>query len=280
MSLAWSVASAETHEYAMKYRTEGIRHVVISPHLDDAVISMGGTIVELIGQSKDLMVVTVFAGKPESTVQTNLVRQLNELGGLMDDAVQTRIAEDIEVMDYLGAKSAHLDFLDCIYRTDNNRNPQYPTVEDIFDTRTSERQLELEICSSLRSLNCWEGAAAVYTCLGIGDHIDHRTVRRATEALFEASNGHMQTTLYYYEDLPYALKAQSSASKKRAIAELQMRLNYISDVAWRRKMIMTELYRSQMRLLWGDSRTMRIRSGEYARGLGRGRYVERMWRKR
>lgn len=47
-------------------RPAGSRVVVVSPHLDDAVLSLGATIVRLAGAGADVRVLTVFAGDPRS----------------------------------------------------------------------------------------------------------------------------------------------------------------------------------------------------------------------
>jgi LmbE family N-acetylglucosaminyl deacetylase len=47
-------------------RLAGSRVVVVSPHLDDAVLSLGSTIARLTAAGADVRAVTVFAGDPES----------------------------------------------------------------------------------------------------------------------------------------------------------------------------------------------------------------------
>ena len=87
--------------------------VVVSPHLDDAVLSLG----QFLDAHTDVTVVTVFAGVPaEGTISP-----YDQACGFTDsaDAMRTRRSEDwAAVSGVLGADVMHLPFLDQQYRSE------------------------------------------------------------------------------------------------------------------------------------------------------------------
>ncbi|MHA1217998.1 MAG: hypothetical protein ACTSO5_04845 [Candidatus Heimdallarchaeaceae archaeon] len=42
-----------------------MQHIFLSPHLDDAVASCGGTIAKLVYEREDVLVLTVYTRKPD-----------------------------------------------------------------------------------------------------------------------------------------------------------------------------------------------------------------------
>lgn len=144
---------------------------VISPHLDDAVLSLG----QYMGNSHP-RVVTVFAGIPN--------------GGLSDydrscgfesstAAMWERRLEDEKACATLASDPVHLDFLDGQYR------PHWNT-DDIAD-------LISDITAALAALP----GVPTFAPLGIG-HPDHVLVTRCALDVFGGRDGFL-----LYEELPY-----------------------------------------------------------------------------
>jgi LmbE family N-acetylglucosaminyl deacetylase len=140
--------------------------VVVSPHLDDAVISCWS----LLTRPDDVQVVTVFAGEPPEGV----LGEWDEEGGASDsrERVRERIAEDRAALALAGCGGVYLDFLDEQYE------PGQQTLADGLRPHL-------------------EGATAVYGPKGATRNDDHLRVR---EALVGICPG-----LRYYADLPYSL---------------------------------------------------------------------------
>jgi LmbE family N-acetylglucosaminyl deacetylase len=88
------------------------RVAVVSPHLDDAVLSCG----RLINRLDDCVVLTVFAGSPSSWDVHRLWD--NDICGFADgtDVVAARLREDDAALARLGASASRLGFLDEQYR--------------------------------------------------------------------------------------------------------------------------------------------------------------------
>lgn len=87
---------------------------VVSPHLDDAVLSLGQFIAHEAGNGSETRVVTVCAGIPARDYG---VSTFDDKCGFMSsrDAVSSRRDEDAAACRSLGALPIHLDFLDGQY---------------------------------------------------------------------------------------------------------------------------------------------------------------------
>ncbi len=102
--------------------------VVVSPHLDDAVLSCAG----LIAGAPATTVVTVFAGYPPVRDATTPAEFLpgttfwDQASGFAagDDVVGLRRAEDRAALAHLGALPHWLDFLDSQYVVDPDESAQ------------------------------------------------------------------------------------------------------------------------------------------------------------
>ncbi len=153
--------------------------VILSPHLDDAVLSCW----HLLSGPGDVSVINVFTGSPppgsaawwdvESGASDPLVR--------MDE----RRAEDREAMAIAGRTAISLDFLDGQYE------PVGQSLEDIVGT--------------LRDLV--DPGTVVYAPAALGEHADHEQVRTAAVEL--AASGQ---SVRLYADHPHAVRLGWPAS--------------------------------------------------------------------
>lgn len=147
--------------------------VVLSPHLDDAVLSCFAV---LSRQGTTRTVVTVFAGVPEAGQQGlwDASRGVTR----SDEYMAERVADDLDVMAGLGARAVHLPLLDEQYRR----------------TRLTSQSLA-------RRLEPYTEGANVYAPAGFGQHPDHVLVRAAALRAFAG-----MASLHLYADLPYAAR--------------------------------------------------------------------------
>jgi hypothetical protein len=131
----------------------GSRRVVLSPHLDDAVLSCWHLLA-----GGDTTVVTVFAGVPQS----GTCGWWDRLTGASDSParVRERLDEDSKALALAAASSVRLDLLDEQYRT----NGDVPTVAEALAEHVRD-------------------ADAVYAPLGVILGLDHALVRDAALAL-------------------------------------------------------------------------------------------------
>lgn len=87
---------------------------VVSPHLDDAALSLGATVARLVWEGADVRVVTVFGGNPDSCVESG---NWDRRGGYASEgaAARGRRSEDLKAWQLLGARPLWLPFSDAQY---------------------------------------------------------------------------------------------------------------------------------------------------------------------
>lgn len=199
--------------------------IVISPHLDDAVFSVG----QILAANPGATVATVFAGTPGGGVTP-----YDESAGFTDSAgaVAARRREDIAALDILGAHPEHGPFLDGQYEPHRTR----AEIVDWIRSHTS-------------------GHDIVLIPVGV-HHPDHLDASAAAKATIEPGQ-----QIWLYEELPYRVFWPDVTY--RAIpswADLQD-LPSVSDVEL--KTAAVEAYASQLnpllrRCLYVPERTWRI----------------------
>jgi len=148
--------------------------VVISPHLDDAVLSCFTRL-----STEPTVVVTVLGGAP---ADTDLLAEYDRITGASSSRsrVFERVAEDQEALTGLATAVTRLPFLDAQYG-------DRPSVREVADAVV---------------INC-QGADEVLFPAGLGGHVDHVLTRDA--CLLAASNGLFGSSrLIVYADYPYA----------------------------------------------------------------------------
>jgi LmbE family N-acetylglucosaminyl deacetylase len=176
-----------------------VRIRYLSPHLDDAALSCGGSIARATAAGEEVEVLTIFAGDEPEEAATPLVARLYELWKLpLGGVMRARRAEDAAACARLGARATWWTELEAIHRRHPASGaPLYPDLRALFgEPAPVERARRVdELAGRLRAL---PAADRVVSPLGVGGHADHRLLRRAAEAAFGAG-------LRYYEEFPYAL---------------------------------------------------------------------------
>jgi LmbE family N-acetylglucosaminyl deacetylase len=174
-----------------------LAHLYLSPHLDDAVFSCGGLMAMQDARGEPISVLTFFAGDPPNYRISDFAAELHARWGKAGPPIAMRRAEDRLACGRLGASVVHLDFLDAIYRVDQNQKVLYPTDDSLFaDTPPNEDELLSELVEALANIDF--GQAMIYCPKGLGGHVDHSLTRSAAEKL--------DIELLYYADLPYAAR--------------------------------------------------------------------------
>jgi LmbE family N-acetylglucosaminyl deacetylase len=165
---------------------EGVHTVVLSPHLDDAVLSVG----RFLAASPRTVVVTVFAGIPGGLGLTRYDRSCGF--ATSREAVLSRHREDRRALDILDADAVHLEFLDGQYHSKRDDD---------------------EIADVLRSTILSLGPTTVIGPIG-STHADHRALGRIWPLTLR---GIADVVAYAYADLPYTI-----GPSPRAAAEIEV----------------------------------------------------------
>ena len=173
---------------------EHFEAIVVSPHLDDAVLSCGGQIAERCAAGERVLVVTVAAGDEPRPPHTELAVMLHRAWKLPPPGVvAARRGEDRAACARLGAAARHLGVPEAIYVRGPGDEPLYAEIDDLFVPARADDTRGEEIQASLATL---PASDTLLVPLAVGGHVDHRLTRSAAEALGRP--------LVYYEDYPYA----------------------------------------------------------------------------
>ncbi len=214
--------------------------VILSPHLDDAVLSCW----HVLTQPGEVRVINVFAGVPTGL---HAPAWWDEYTGATDsgDRVRERIEEDRRALALAGREPANLGFLDEQYREHDQ------PLEDLIE------QIEPSLPRN----------AAIYAPAAITQHPDHLLVRAAALAL--RSTG---AEVSLYADLPHAtvhgwpawvagapspatkdlaaaLWARVLATTGLATAELTAGVHALDPQTHARKLAAVQMYRTQVQAL-------------------------------
>lgn len=230
-----------------------IHWVFLSPHLDDAVLSCGGMIWEQVQQGCQVEIWTVFAGDPPMDRLTPFAQSLHDRWQTGVEAVAERRREDEEACRVLGVIHRHLDYPDCIYRYTIDGEAVIAAEEDLFQQAyQGEPHLVSQLASHLR--RALPGGAVLAAPQGIGWHIDHQVVARATTSL--------EQKVWSYADYPYAaaltparLHWQSHPGRSYLLPVSENGLHY-----WQESVA---AYISQISTFWGGLDQMRAAIAAY-----------------
>jgi LmbE family N-acetylglucosaminyl deacetylase len=237
--------------------------LVVSPHLDDAVLSVGGLVAARAVEAP-VVVLTVFAGPAPPGAPSDFARELHEAWGLGDDPVPGRRAEDVRALGVLGAWAVHLDLPDAIYRRDPAPDPaggggggdgalRYPDWAHVAAGRLAPGDERDDLVGTVAGLLARAVArhrpAAVLGPLASGGHVDHLVARRACERWARSGGGPGQARLIWYEDLPYT--ARTGRPEPALVAGAAPHVVALGDGAFRRKLDAVRAYRSQLAVVFG-----------------------------
>ena len=179
------------------------RILAISPHLDDAVFSAGGTLAQATAGGAAVTVITCFTGNVERPTGFALACQLDK--GLSPDVdyMALRRAEDERACAAIGADAVHLPFLEAPHRG-------YDNAKALFEDRLSDDAIVTPLTGALRTAIDDVRPDAIYAPYGVGRHVDHIAVR---DALLAAN---ADAPVVWWEDYPYAMReAQTPAGIER-----------------------------------------------------------------
>ncbi|MGB3739707.1 MAG: PIG-L family deacetylase [Pontixanthobacter sp.] len=169
------------------------RILAVSPHLDDAVFSAGGTLAAHVMAGDTVRVVTCFTGNVEHPAGFALACQLDKGLGAEIDYMALRRKEDIAACGAIGAEAVHWPFLEAPHRG-------YDNARALFQTPLLHDDVADDIANALEAQIAAFAPDRIYGPFGVGRHVDHIAVRRAMEVC--GYKGHV----LLWEDYPYAMR--------------------------------------------------------------------------
>jgi LmbE family N-acetylglucosaminyl deacetylase len=171
-----------------------MRHVFLSPHLDDAVFSAGGTIAKLAAAGETVIVATVFTRSVANPTGFALRCQTDK--GLAPDVdyMAIRRAEDRAAMQILGLGASHVLHLDLPEAPHRG----YESAADLFaGIKPNGSRFTEDVGKQIASLI--DAGDYLYLPAGYGNHVDHLHVIHAA-----ARRSPKRT--WYWRDTPYVFR--------------------------------------------------------------------------
>ncbi len=203
------------------------RILAISPHLDDAVFSAGGTLSAHARQGDQVTVLTCFTGNVDRPEGFALACQLDK--GLPPgiDYMALRRAEDRAACTAIGAAAVHLPFLEAPHRG-------YPDAAALFAGVRDDDLVGETLARCIADHVDWHQPTLIYGPYGVGRHVDHVIVRDAVQGVAG------EVPIDWWEDFPYAMRGDEAPAdiERRALdapcaeAKRQGALAYASQLGF------------------------------------------------
>ena len=196
-----------------------MKHVLLSPHPDDAALSCGGLIELLHRRGDEIAIVSVYSGAGDLDDLTPYQREalgfgkVEPAGGPDKDDRATdsadgrvpltprrvmafRRSEDEAYARFAGAAGIFLDLPDAVFRG-------YAGDEQLMGVPRPDDPPRVE---ALRNVLAGLGPDRLYVPMGVGGHVDHRLVRNASMTLVADPDWLPPAAILFYEDFPYAFR--------------------------------------------------------------------------
>lgn len=176
------------------------RALALSPHLDDAAFSCGGTLARLAGQGWAVTVCTAFTRSVPNPTGFALACQTDK--GLPPEAdyMALRRAEDAAACAALGARPLWLDFAEAPHRG-------YPDARALFVPPRAEDRVAAPLAWALAAV-LEPRPDLVLAPQAIGGHVDHVLLLRALRAVLPPG-----LPVLWWTDFPYSLKPHSHPAR-------------------------------------------------------------------
>lgn len=230
--------------------TKNIEHLIISPHCDDAMLSLGGHI--LSSNKTSVKVVTLFGTCAWTALpgkySTKQITHMNQI-------------EEDRCLSAAGVSRSLYELPEALMRGYRKWNTKRLHADD--------QLLATKITKILQEETRY--VRNVYFPLAPGGHVDHILVRNQIDALYTALEL-ANINIYAYEDLPYSWYGGLDESH----ADLRKKYNltpYIKDISVHidQKINLLKMYESQL----VDTDLSKVK--DYAKSLISSGYGERVW---
>ena len=167
--------------------------LVLSPHLDDAAFSCGGTMALLADAGWRVVMATAFTRSVVPAEGFALACQLDKGLGAEVDYMALRREEDRAAGSILGAEVQWLDLPEAPHRG-------YGSAAALFGAVREDDDIWAPLAERVAALVEELQPAVVLAPQGLGEHVDHR---QAIRAVLHGAGG---APLAFYRDTPYAIR--------------------------------------------------------------------------
>ena len=156
--------------------------IFISPHFDDVVLSCGALVWELTHQNNAVEIWTIMGGYPPDEVFSPFADMMHQAWGLTGrTVVNMRREEDQAACAMLGAQHRHWHWPDVIYRRDPQTGAYAVNNNTELFGNAPNNELVKTVADALAEALPVD--ALIVLPIGLGGHVDHKTVVQAGQLL-------------------------------------------------------------------------------------------------
>ncbi len=224
--------------------------LALSPHLDDAAFSCGGTLARLAAEGWRVVIATVFTASMPDPQGFALACQLDKGLGPEVDYMALRRDEDAAACRLLGAEPLWLPFPEAPHRG-------YGSAADLFGDPHGSDDIAAPLGDTLAALLKVEAPALLLAPQAIGGHVDHVQVTRAVTRLGAAC------PILWWTDFPYTIRRDTPhrpfAAEMAGLGEVVVELGPDADG---RKLAACAAYISQVGYQFGGPAELAVRLSE------------------
>lgn len=245
-----------------------MKHVFLSPHMDDAVLSAGDLIIKLQNEGKKVLVVTVFTEFGRRPLSFDSRKYLYFSGFLsLSKFSRQRKREDNMAMKELGIDYIRLGFIDGGFRMRNRVDflngilanvgfgskfiYPYHTKRSLYSGKISRHDKALPNKIKYKLKEAVNKSDILYAPLGVGNSADHLIVKQIASTFGNKK--------YFWVDAPYIMEKEGFEHLKKL--EKKYRKAFTVD----RNSLKSEAiksYKSQLRFIY-DSETKLVKEAYY-----------------
>ena len=215
--------------------------LALSPHLDDAAFSCGGTLAMLAAHGWSVVVATAFTCSVPDPQGFALACQRDKGLGPEVDYMALRRDEDHAALEALGATPVHLPYPEAPHRG-------YHAAPALFEPPHADDGIAAPLAPDLAALLARWHPALMLAPQAIGGHVDHVMLLRALDAV-----GHDAPTLWW-RDFPYTVRDARPkaplATRFDPLPEVELRLDPEAEA---RKQRACAAYASQIGFQFGGA---------------------------
>lgn len=214
--------------------------LAISPHLDDAAFSCGGTLATLAASGWRVVMATVFTASVPDPQGFALACQLDKGLSAEIDYMDLRRAEDLWAARELGGVEAlHLPFREAPHRG-------YASAPELFSDVRDDDAVVDDITPALAALVAAAAPDLILAPQAVGGHVDHVQVVRALRAV---TGG---VPVLWWRDFPYTVRHPDPKEPLRALfAGMPVREIALDAGALARKAASCAAYATQIGFQFG-----------------------------
>ena len=174
------------------------RVLALSPHLDDAVFSAGGTLARLSAAGARVTVASVFTATVPDPCGFALACQLDKGLGPDVDYMALRREEDRRACETLGVEPRHMPFAEAPHRG-------YGSAPELFSGLRADDAVVDTLAPALGEILEGDAFDLILAPQAIGAHVDHVAVVRALDVLAT------RPPIVWWRDHPYTIRTDAPA---------------------------------------------------------------------